>query len=82
MAGRPDDRIAREEPEPSGVGQIVPPGPVPAAGAAAAGRALPPGPWLGAAHLASRYAGAMLLHAFFDQAQAGTVLAGASGRPW
>ena len=32
-------------------------------------------------YLASRYAGAMLLHAFFDQAQAGTVLAGANGRP-
>jgi len=87
-AGRPDDRMAREEPEPSGAGQIVPPGPVPVAGTAAgagrgpaAGRALRPGPRLGAAYLASRYAGAMLLHAFFDRVGAGTVLAGASGRP-
>jgi hypothetical protein len=42
---------------------------------------LPPGPWLGTAYLASRYAGAMLLHAFSGRAEAGTVLAGASGRP-
>ena len=77
--------MAREEPEPRGTDEI---GPVPVAGTTAgdgrdpaAGRALPPGPRLGAAYLASRYAGAMLLHAFFDRAEAGTVLAGASGRP-
>jgi hypothetical protein len=87
VAGRTDDHVAREEPEPCGADEIVPAGPVPVAGTAgagsgpAAGRALPPGPWLGAAYLASRYAGAMLLHAFFDRAEAGTVLAGASGRP-
>jgi Transposase protein len=88
VAGHTDDRVAQEEPEPCGAGQIVPPGPVPVAGTTAgagsgpaAGRALPPGPWLGGAYLASRYAGAMLLHAFFDRAEAGTVLAGASGRP-
>jgi hypothetical protein len=46
-----------------------------------AGLAPARGAQLGGAYLASRYAGAMLLHAFFDRAQAGTVLAGASGRP-
>jgi hypothetical protein len=42
--------------------------------------ALPPGARTGVAQVASRYAGAMLLHAFFDRADAGTVLASA-GRP-
>jgi len=72
VAGRTHDRVAREEPESSTAG---------AGRGPAAGRALPPGPRLGAAYLASRYAGAMLLHAFFDRADAGTVLGGASGRP-
>ncbi|HUL26824.1 MAG TPA: transposase [Streptosporangiaceae bacterium] len=71
-AGCTHDRVAREEPEPAGAGEIVPAAP-------AAGRALPPGPRLGAAYLASRYAGAMLLHAFFGRVDAGTVLATAGG---
>ena len=86
VAGRTQDRVVREEPELSGAGEIVPAGPVPVAGTTAgggrgpaAGRALPPGPRLGAAYLASRYAGAMLLHAFFGRVDAGTVLATAGG---
>ena len=59
VAGRTHDRVARQEPEPSTAG---------AGRGPAAGRALPPGPRLGAAYLASRYAGAMLLHAFSGRA--------------
>jgi len=62
------------------------PGPVPEAGPGA-GAGLPPGgglpAWPGPAQgvFVSRYAGAMLLHAFFAQAGAGTVLAAAAGEP-
>ena len=61
-------------------------GPEPEAGPGG-GAGLPPGgglpAWPGAARgvFASRYAGAMLLHAFFAQAGAGTVLAAAAGEP-
>ena len=63
-------------------------GPGPEAGqepGAGAGAGLPPGgrwparPMAAEGVFASRYAGAMLLHAFFAQADAGTVLAGAAG---
>ena len=62
------------------------PGPGPEAGPGG-GAGLPPGgglpAWPGPAQgvFASRYAGAMLLHAFFAQAGAGTVLAAAAGEP-
>ena len=67
------------EPEPEA-------GPAPEAGPGA-GAGMPPGggllAWPGLAQgvFVSRYAGAMLLHAFFAQAGAGTVLAAAAGEP-
>ena len=89
-AGAVAGHVAREEPEPSGAGEIAAAGPAACGGAPAgdgrepaglAGLAPARGAQLGGAYLASRYAGAMLLHAFFDRADAGTVLGGASGRP-
>ena len=80
-----DPPFNEPEPEP-GAGADPEPEPEPAAGAGA-GAGLPPGggppawplPTEGA--LRSRYAGAMLLHAFLAQAGAGTVLAAAAGGP-
>jgi len=66
-------RVARGEPEPAGTEPPEPPEP-PVRGPAVGARP-------GGAQVASRYAGAMLLHAFLGRAEVGTVLGGASGRP-
>ena len=44
------------------------------------GAVAPPGPLMAGGQVASRYAGAMLLHAFGDRAGAGEILAAAAGR--
>ena len=80
----PADPLFNEpEPEPgAGAGAGADPDPEPGAGAG-----LPPGggtpawPLPAEGALWSRYAGAMLLHAFLAQAGAGTVLAAAAGGP-
>jgi hypothetical protein len=68
-------------PEPAAAG----PGPAEPGGAAGTGPAepgtRPPAAGLRPAALSSRYAGAMLLHAFLARAGAGTVLAAAAGEP-
>jgi hypothetical protein len=82
-AGRPAEPLFTErEPEPEpGAGPEPEPRPEPGAG-------LPPGGGRPAARplpaegtLRSRYAGAMLLHAFLARAGAGTILASAAGQP-
>jgi hypothetical protein len=65
------------EPDP-GPGADPDPDPDPGAGA---GAGLPPGGGPAEGALWSRYAGAMLLHAFLAQAGAGAVLAAAAGEP-
>jgi hypothetical protein len=61
---------ARDEPEPAAPGQDEP----------AAGDAPAAGPGIIAGTFTSRYAGAMLLHAFTSMSGAGAVLAGAGGQ--
>ena len=93
-AGAGADPDPDPEPEPesgagagAGAGADPEPDPEPEPGAGAgAGAGLPPGggppawPLPAEGALRSRYAGAMLLHAFLAQAGAGTVLARAAGR--
>ena len=90
-AGRPPAEPLFSEPEP-GAGAVPGPGterePEPRADAEPEpGAGLPPGggppawPLPARGALWSRYAGAMLLHAFLAQAGAGTVLAAAGGEP-
>ena len=81
-AGRAPADPLFSEPEPAGADPDPEPEPEPGAGAG-----LPPGggpaawPLPAEGALWSRYAGAMLLHAFLAQAGAGTVLAAAAGEP-
>ena len=71
-AGQQSRPAAGQEP-----GAAAPPGGVPPAGEPGTGAE--PGPEAREGVVASRYAGAMLLHAFFARADAGAVLAGAAG---
>jgi hypothetical protein len=84
-AGRaPADPLFNEpEPEPEpGAGADPEPEPAPGTGAGLPPGGGPPGwPLPAEGALRSRYAGAMLLHAFLAQAGAGTVLAAAAGGP-
>jgi hypothetical protein len=82
QAPAPGGDAGRAPAEPLFTGPGAGPGQEPGAGA---GAGLPPGgrwparPMAAEGVFASRYAGAMLLHAFFAQADAGTVLAAAGG---